>query len=184
MAIAPLANNTENMESLIEHYGYWAILLGTFLEGETILILGGFVAHQGYLELPLVVLCAFAGTLLSDQLLFYLGARHSQALLKRRPRWAARLAELHRRISQYRIPIILAFRFWYGFRTITPFALGMSKVPWPEFIFFNMFGAILWAAAVGLAGYLFGHALSIFLSELRRYETLVLAGVAVIGTTV
>jgi len=34
-----------NLESIIEAYGYAAILVGTFLEGETILILGGFVAH-------------------------------------------------------------------------------------------------------------------------------------------
>jgi membrane protein DedA with SNARE-associated domain len=171
------------MESLIEHYGYWGILLGTFLEGETILILGGFVAHQGYLELPWVIFCAFVGTLLSDQLLFYLGARHSQALLKRRQAWEPRIAELHRRISQYRIPIILVFRFWYGFRIITPFALGMSKVPWLEFIFFNIFGAILWAVAIGYGGYLFGHALSILLGQLEHFEALVVAGLALLGAT-
>lgn len=48
------------MESLIENYGYLAILIGTFLESETILVLGGFIAHQGYLALPWVILAAFA----------------------------------------------------------------------------------------------------------------------------
>jgi membrane protein DedA with SNARE-associated domain len=171
------------MESLIVHYGYWGILLGTFLEGETILILGGFAAHQGYLQLTWVIFCAFAGTLLSDQLLFYLGVRHSQALLKRRPTWALRIEKLHRRISQYRIPIILFFRFWYGLRIVTPFALGMSKVPWLEFVFFNIVGAILWAVAIGYAGYLFGHASSIILGHLEHFEALVVAGLALFGAT-
>jgi len=41
-----------DLQSIIENYGYAVILLGTFLEGETILVLGGVAAHQGYLALP------------------------------------------------------------------------------------------------------------------------------------
>src|SRR5688572_33421924 len=40
------------LTQLLDHYGYLAVLVGTVLEGETILILGGFAAHQGYLHLP------------------------------------------------------------------------------------------------------------------------------------
>ena len=34
-----------SFESFVEAYGYWALLFGTFLEGETILIIGGFLAR-------------------------------------------------------------------------------------------------------------------------------------------
>ena len=61
------------IEYLIQTYGYVAILVGTFLEGETVLVLGGLAAHQGYLQLPGVMLAAFAGTLIGDQLFFFLG---------------------------------------------------------------------------------------------------------------
>ena len=45
------------LESFLAKYGYIAILLGTAFEGETIMIMGGFSAHRGYLELlPWVVL--------------------------------------------------------------------------------------------------------------------------------
>ena len=47
------------MESLIKNYEHLPILIGTFLEGETILVLGGFTAHQGYLALPWIILAAF-----------------------------------------------------------------------------------------------------------------------------
>lgn len=40
-----------NPEQLIADYGYLAILIGTFLEGETILALGGLAARMGHLEL-------------------------------------------------------------------------------------------------------------------------------------
>lgn len=169
------------MEQLIEHYGYLGVLLGTFLEGETILVLGGVAAHRGYLTLGGVVLCAFGGSLLSDQLLFYLGRCHSGFLLRRRPRWEPRITRLKVAINRYRIPIILVFRFWYGLRMITPFTLGMSKVRWPEFFLFNIFAAMLWAVLVGGAGYLFGHALQIILGDVMRYQAVVLLLVALLG---
>ncbi|MGW8187802.1 MAG: DedA family protein [Desulfobacterales bacterium] len=78
------------LESLIEKFGYLAVLLGTFLEGETILVLGGFAAHRGYLLLAGVILTAFCGSLMGDQLFFFLGRRNSRAFLDRRPLWKAR----------------------------------------------------------------------------------------------
>jgi hypothetical protein len=42
-----------DMQTVIENYGYAAILIGTFLEGETILVLAGLAAHQGYLTLSM-----------------------------------------------------------------------------------------------------------------------------------
>jgi len=79
------------LESLIETYGYLAILIGTFLEGETILVLGGFAAHRGYLALPWVILAAFIGSLCGDQLFFYLGRKHSQMILAKRQSWQSRI---------------------------------------------------------------------------------------------
>lgn len=172
------------MQYLIENYGYLGILIGTFLEGETILLLGGFVAHQGYLTLPGVVLCAFAGSLLSDQVFFYIGRRHSHVLLRRHPQWEQRISRLKVSIDRYRIPIILGFRFWYGLRTVTPFTLGMSRIRWPEFIFFNIIAAMLWAVVIGCSGYLFGNVLHRILGDLRKYEVLILACLALLGATI
>ena len=61
------------LQSLIDTYGYLAILVGTFFEGETILVLGGFAAYRGYLHLPWVIIAAFVGSLCGDQLFFFLG---------------------------------------------------------------------------------------------------------------
>lgn len=62
------------METFVQTYGYWAILIGTFLEGETILVLGGLAAHMGYMDLNGVILAAFAGSLSGDQLFSSWGA--------------------------------------------------------------------------------------------------------------
>ena len=56
-----------NISELISQYGYWALFAGTLLEGETWLILAGFAAHQGYLQLHWVMLIAMTGGFLGDQ---------------------------------------------------------------------------------------------------------------------
>lgn len=56
-------------ESELIKYGYAALAVGTFLEGETILVIAGFLAHRGYLSMDLVILSAFLGTFFGDQLL-------------------------------------------------------------------------------------------------------------------
>jgi membrane protein DedA with SNARE-associated domain len=169
------------LKSLIEHYGYAAILIGTFLEGETILVLAGLAAHQGYLDLTWVILAAFAGSLSGDQLFFYLGRKHSRAVLARRPTWEKKMQTVYRMMIRFQTLLILVFRFLYGLRTVTPFAIGMSPVSAKKFILLNAAGALVWATAVGSCGYIFGQGLQIFIGKLKHYEMLVFAAVALLG---
>ncbi|MFH1488793.1 MAG: DedA family protein [Pseudomonadota bacterium] len=169
------------LESLMDTYGYLAILVGTFLEGETILVLGAIAAYGGYLSLPLVMLAAFIGSLCGDQLFFFLGRRHGQKFLARRHTWKSRVERAQKLLARYQTPLILVFRFLYGLRTVAPFAIGMSSVPSIRFILLNAVGAMGWAVAVGGGGYLFGSALEIVLSEFKHYEIEVLGAVAFTG---
>jgi membrane protein DedA with SNARE-associated domain len=173
-----------SLESFIDAYGYLAVLVGTFLEGETVLVLGGFAAHRGYLHLPWVMLAAFIGSLLGDQLFFFLGRWHSQAVLARRPSWKVRVEKAQKLIDRFRTPFILVFRFLYGLRTVSPFVIGMSSVPSAQFIFLNAAGALVWAVTVGAGGYLFGEALEIMIGNVKRYEKIVLVVIAVIGLVI
>jgi len=170
-----------DLPSLIEHYGYAAILIGTFLEGETILVLAGLAAHQGYLVLPWVILSAFAGSLGGDQLFFYLGRRHSQAVLARRPAWKQKAEKIHKLMNRFQTPMILSFRFLYGLRTVAPFVIGMSPVSLKKFVLLNAAGALIWAVAVGSGGYLFGQALEVFIDEAKSYEIYIMGSVAIVG---
>lgn len=169
------------LQSAVDTYGYLAILVGTFFEGETILVLGGFAAHQGYLALPWVIASAFAGSLCGDQLFFYLGRRHGEAVLAKRPAWRSRIGRVTGSLERFRRSFMLGFRFVYGIRTITPFAIGMSRIRAAEFFLYNAAGAFLWAAAVGSGGYLIGKALVAFLGDVKRYEEEALAAIALLG---
>lgn len=170
-----------SLESLIEHYGYAALLVGTFLEGETILVIAGFAAHRGYLSLPWVIVCAFVGSLVGDQLWFYIGRRQGLAFIAARPRWSARVAKLNRLLARFEWPVVLGFRFAYGLRSITPFVLGASGYAATRFAFFNTLGAALWSLVVGVAGYVFGHALELLIDDVKRYERWALLIIVLIG---
>lgn len=172
------------LQSVIDTYGYLAILVGTFLEGETILVLGGFGAHRGYLHLPWVVLAAFIGSLMGDQFFFFLGRWHSQTVLAKRPSWKGRVEKAQKLIGRYRTPFILVFRFLYGLRTVAPFVIGMSNVPVPLFVFLNAVGAMVWAIAVGTGGYLFGNALEVFIGDVKHYELQAFGAIAALGAVI
>jgi membrane protein DedA with SNARE-associated domain len=170
-----------NWGLIIGSYGYFALLAGTFLEGETILILGGFAAHLGYLYLPWVILVAFIGTLSGDQLFFYLGRRHSRFVLDKHPAWQSRLDRVQRLFERYQTLLILGFRFLYGLRTVTPFVLGRSGVSPGYFFLLNTLSALVWSVAVGIGGYLFGNFLKLIMGDIRRYEFESFCAIASIG---
>ena len=173
-----------NLQALIDTYGYLAILLGTFLEGETILVLGGFAAHRGYMHLPWVIGAAFVGSLCGDQLFFFLGRRHSEKFLKKRPSWKSRVDKAQRLLERFRTPLILCFRFLYGLRTVAPFVIGMSAVPTARFIILNAVGALVWAIAIGAGGYFFGEALEVFIGNIKHHEIQVFGFIAVLGALI
>ncbi len=172
------------IETLVSSYGYLALWIGTFLEGETILVIGGLAAHQGYLKLTGVIVAAFAGSLMGDQFFFYLGRRHSRFILEKRPAWQPRIDKVHRLLERYETITILSFRFLYGLRSITPFVLGMSRVRLLKFVILNAVGALVWAVTVGMGGYFFGHAVENLIGEIKQYEGYFLLMISLTGTCV
>jgi membrane protein DedA with SNARE-associated domain len=172
------------LESLISTYGYGAILVGTFIEGETVLVLGGFAAHRGYLELPWVILAAFVGSLCGDQLFFFLGRRHSHFILEHRPAFKGKMERANHLITRFQTPLILGFRFLYGLRTVMPFALGVSTVPVVQFVVLNAIGALVWAIGVAVGGYVFGTALELVMGDLKHYEFRLFGAIAITGMVI
>lgn len=151
--------NNVNWHELLQTYGYWAILLGTFLEGETIVILAGLLVANGHMEFMPVVLCAFTGTTLSDQLMFCIGKYKGQALLTRFPRLDRNRERASALLEKYDILLILGFRFIYGIRNVTPIVLGLSNLKHWRFLLLNIVGSSVWALTFTAAGYYFGQAI-------------------------
>jgi membrane protein DedA with SNARE-associated domain len=170
-----------HLPELIQTYGYGAIFAGTLLDAETVLLIGGFAAHRGYLDLPTVVGVAIAGSFLANQLWFYLGRWHGEKLLERFPRYAAPAARAHELLAKYNTPLILSVRFVFGLRTVLPFVIGMGRISTLRFQLLNLGGAIFWSVTIAAGGYAFGRILEQALGNLRRYEEILFAVLALGG---
>ncbi len=170
-----------SLSEFISTYGYLAVVLGTMLEGEIVLVVAGFLAHQGYLGIEGVILCAFVGSLTGDQAFFLLGRRKGAESLARRPRWQARTERIRSMLHEHKRKVMLGFRFMYGLRSVVPFVLGASGFPLRMFIVYNGIGAALWAVAVGYGGYFFGYALESFFADISKYEHWAIAALIVGG---
>lgn len=173
-----------DLAQLLEQYGYLAILVGSFLEGETILMLGGIAAEDGYLHLHWVILIAFIGTLCGDQLYFLLGRRYGRTWLLRRPRWQAKARRLDILMQRWGVMLILLFRFMYGVRTAAVLVFGMSDIGLLRFALFNALGALLWAGVIGTLGYWFGHGLDWLLEADTHQRLMSIAAIGLIALAI
>ena len=176
--------STDTLIELIRNYGYLAVLVGTFFEGETILLLGGFAAHLGFLELPWVILSGLSGSFCGDQLFYYIGRHYGPKIITRRPSWQERAERVYEHLRRHRNLLILTFRFFYGLRNVTPFAIGAANVSRVRFFTLNLIGAILWAISFGYAGFLFGAGFRLILADFALYETYVLFALALLGIAI
>ncbi|MFD4837794.1 DedA family protein [Achromobacter sp. NPDC058515] len=173
----------QELHQFIVDYGLWAVFGGTLLEGESVVVFAGFLAHQRLLHLPSVMLAAFAGSFVADQALFYLGRRYREHRFIQRicekPAFGKALSAIDRHPHGF----ILALRFLYGLRTVGPVALGVSRVSPLRFLVLNAIAAAIWAVCFSLLGHAFGRTIESMLGRLHGVETK-LAVAAVLGVVI
>ncbi len=170
-----------SIAQLLADYGYLAVFIGCLLEGEIILVLAGFAAHQGHLSLPVTLGIAFFAGTLGDQIFYWIGRAWGPWLMGRFPGIGGRALRVNVLLQRWHAPLIIGIRFMYGLRIVGPIAIGNSGVaPW-RFAFFNVIGAAIWAPLVGGLGYLFGQALEVLVGDIERFEQAALIFIIVAG---
>ena len=175
--------DVQRLSDLSVEYGAWFYLLTfawTFIEGETFVIVAGFAAAQGLLNAPLLLLAAWLGSYAGDQCYFWIGRNFGLRLLSRRPWWRERVDAALAWVKRYDKWFILSFRFIYGIRNISSFALGISGIGWRRFLILNLIAALLWASAFVGAGFFCGRAAERVLGEQHRFSVLMLVAFTVV----
>ena len=166
----------------IRGYGEWfyvVTFVWTFLEGETFVLFAGLGARQGILRLDLLILTAWLGSFCGDQLYFWIGRRWGHALLRRFPRWAPGVHAALDMLRRYNTWFILSFRFIYGVRNFSSFAMGTSGLSWPRFLVLNFIAAGIWAVTFAGVGYIVGATFEHLLGDLALGFGLVMLAIFV-----
>jgi membrane protein DedA with SNARE-associated domain len=148
------------VERLILDYGAWSYAITfvwTFFEGETFVLLAGFVAAQGGLSAPFLVLAAWLGSFAGDQCYFWIGRHFGLRLMQRRRDWRVRVDAALGWLQRFDTAFILSFRFIYGVRNFSSFALGVSSIRWQRFLALNFVAAGIWATSFVGIGFFCGH---------------------------
>lgn len=171
------------IRELVLQHGAWFYLIifaWTFLEGETIVLLASFAAAQGMLNPGLLLLSAWSGSFAGDQCYFWLGRNFGAGLIGRFPRWRRGVDLALHWLERYDAGFILSFRFIYGVRNFSSFALGLSAVRWERFLKLNLLAAFLWASSFVAVGYFLGHAWRAALGDIARTFGLSMLGAFVV----
>lgn len=161
------------MNELLTHLSYTALFVGTLLEGETFILVAGFLAHRGYLRLDLVIPLAALGAFAGDMLYFGLGHRYGRALLERSRRAKALVPWLEGFMARHHVLWIFGMRYLYGIRWLGAVLAGSSRMNVARFAALSLPACLIWALAVGFIGYGAGEMIERMLGDVRRYEILV-----------
>ena len=174
-----------DINSLIAHYGYAALVVGSMAEGETVTLLGGVAAHQGLLRFWLVVASVALGGMIGDQVLYLLGRHFGGRMLKKLSRHQKKIEKAQRLIQKRPWLFVIGTRFMYGFRVIGPILIGASRLPPKIFLPLNILGAVVWALLFTTLGYLGGEVIGPWLHNLdqhvKHWAWLIMVAAAVIA---
>src|SRR5215212_2223420 len=138
-------------EALLTDFGYLAVFVGTFLEGEAILITAGFFASRGYLDPFLVSVIAFAGAYAGHVFWFWLGRAHGVRLLDRFPRMKRHFGKGIRVFERYGASAIIITQWIYGLRITCAVIIGMSRIGLVKFLIYQAVSCGAWAIVITAA---------------------------------
>jgi membrane protein DedA with SNARE-associated domain len=168
--------------ALARVYGYPVVAIGTALQGEAVLLICGFLAHQGYLSVWWVWIVASFCAMIGDVSYYQLGKAYGDRLLLKLPRVLRSGLETARDlVNRHPTKVLLFMRYFFGMRMIMPILCGMSTIPRGRFLIFNLFTSAVWAGLFVGMGWLFGVAAQQFVHEVERFELWLTIGLAAAG---
>jgi membrane protein DedA with SNARE-associated domain len=167
---------------LIGTYGYPLVFAGAIVEGETVLIVAGYLAHGRGLDVTLVATFAAAGGALGDVGCFLIGRLFGERVLLMLPAWArAGAIRMRSAVERRPVRVLLVMRFLYGMRIALPALCGASTMKMSKFLRYDLATAILWSVVFTAIGYAFGAAATAAIHEIGRYQWLVVCAIVAIG---
>lgn len=168
--------SVETITEIAHQYGYWAVFLGITLEnagiplpGETITLVGGFLAGSGELNYWFVLGSAIAGAVLGDNCGYWIGRKGGWPFLIALGQLfkisEKQILAVKDKFSQNAARAVFLGRFVALLRIFAGPLAGIAEMPYGQFLLCNAAGATLWASAMV--------SLAFFVGEIIPLEQLV-----------
>ncbi len=172
------------MENLITNFGYPALFLGCFLEGESFLIAAGVLAKKGYLNLNTIIIVAMAGAYLGDVALYFLGRKKGEAVISKFPQVRIYYPKAKKLFDKYGMGAIFVTRYLYGLRFASAALFGLMKMRARSFLLLAFLSCLLWSILIGNLGYVFGASLEALVGQVKHYEKIAALAIIAAATTI
>jgi len=138
------------------------LAVGFFLPGDSLLVVAGLFAATGKLNLTVLLFTLFIAAVVGDAVGYYSGARLGPRIFKREKSLLFRPSHLLKAqafYEKYGGKTIIMARFVPIVRTFAPIVAGAAKMPYRNFVVYNVAGGFLWVFSMILAGYFLGNLL-------------------------
>ncbi len=180
----------EKIQEIAHQYGYGAVFLGIMLEnagipipGETITIVGGFLAGSNELNYWLVLVTAIAGAVLGDNIGYAIGKFGGwQLMLKMGSLFRIKEIELEKAKEEFSKNAAKAVFFGRFITLLRIFAgpmAGIAQMPYLKFFAYNLAGATAWASIMVTLAFFVGKVipLEMLVTWVAKFGVVALLGV-------
>lgn len=174
----------ENLEQFFNDYGYLAVFIGTFVEGEIFLLVAGFFVKHDFLQPIPTLIFSILGSLSHELIYFFLGRWKGRAFLLGNRYTKKRYRRAKRLIEKYGVFSLFIIRFLYGMRIVPMMLFGATGFSFYKFLFFNIISLIIWSVIFLCVGYGLGHTAEILFGKIKDvyfifWITVILVGLVV-----
>jgi membrane protein DedA with SNARE-associated domain len=175
----------ESFKPFLLYYGYWAVFGAILLEdfglplpGEALLISGSVLASQGDMHIVPLLLLAWAGAVLGDNIGYGIGRFAGRHLVLRYGRYVLvtqrRLEYAENFFRKHGGVVVVAARFMEVLRQLNGIIAGIARMQWRRFLLYNVLGAALWVAFWGFLFYETGARATEILHLFNRFDIFVI----------
>jgi membrane-associated protein len=148
------------------YFGLWFVIfaetglaVGFFLPGDSLLVVSGLFAAAHKLNIWLVLIAFFLGSVIGDSTGYWTGRVMGKTLFNRESSWIfkpSRVQKAHAFFEKYGVKTVILARFVPIVRTFAPLVVGAAEMPNSRFLPFSIIGGLLWICSMVLAGYFLG----------------------------
>jgi membrane-associated protein len=162
----------EHLQTLLENYGTWTyaflflivfletgLVITPFLPGDSVLFAAGAFAGRGSLNVYLLFVLLCTAAIIGDSVNYAIGHAVGPRAFQINNRFFKQeyLQRTQQFYEKHGGKTIFLARFVPIVRTFAPFVAGVGTMTYNRFIYYNIFGAIVWNGLFLFAGFFFGN---------------------------
>ncbi len=143
---------------VVEQYGYWAVFIWTFIEGESVFVAAAALTAAGLMEPWKVIMVAASGAFAGHLVFFALGRWKGMSIIESVPFLRRHHPKANIILDKYAHWSIFIFQYLYGTRIVAAMLFGCSSIAFWRFFLLQIVNCTTWSLVIYTVGRMLGMA--------------------------